>query len=82
MTIKIGKLSIGKSCGGKWFPGTGYDHWDGWHYYLTRQKTKINLKFRTYSGGHPGWSIPPYKGFAIGPLMIWRESTPWPPNVR
>lgn len=77
MSIKIGKYEIAKECGGKWFPGVGYGYWDGWHYYLTRQKTKINLKFRTFGRAYPIGDFPPNKGFAIGPLMIWKEK----PNV-
>lgn len=74
MSIKIGKYTIAKECGGKLFPGIGYGYWDGWHYYIRHLKPKVNLKFRTYSSkGYPVGGVLPYRGFAIGPLMVWKE---------
>lgn len=61
---------IGKECGGKWFPNTGRGYWDGWHYYLFRVKHKVNLKFRRLTSRRTG----KVKGWAIGPLMVWKES--------
>jgi len=68
MSIRIGKYAVGKECGGRWFPGIGRGYWDRWHYFLFRQKPKIRLKFRTFTGRYSG-----NKGFAIGPLMFWKE---------
>lgn len=59
MMVKIGKLSIGKECAGRWFPGIGYGYWDGFRYAIKRG---MNIKFRTFD-----------KGFAIGPLMFWKD---------
>lgn len=68
--MKLFRYRIGKECGGKWFPGTGYGYWDGWAYWLFDQKTKVNLKFRKLINRRNGR----VDGWAIGPLMVWKES--------
>jgi hypothetical protein len=66
MSVRIGKYTVGKECGGRWFPGIGYGYWDGLHYFLFRQKPKVNLKFRTLTNRQNGKK----DGFAIGPLIV------------
>jgi hypothetical protein len=55
--MKIGKYSVGKECGGKWFPGIGHGYWEG-----LERAFQIRLGFRRFDGG-----------FAFGPLMFFQE---------
>lgn len=68
--VKLFGWTLGKECGGRWFPEIGRGRWDGLRYFLLHSQ-KINIKPEVRRVPRTGKRV-----FCFGPLMLWKDSVP------